>query len=182
LRSANWRPDRFTPTSTPARAPAAHFAERPFADPQDQPGVLGELDELGRRHETARAVLPAQQPLVAGHPPARELDHRLVEHAQLAVLDRAAQVRLERHPPGRGEVHLLGEELVVGAPGLLGVVHRRIGIADQGFGIATVVREDADADRGRDLEVALVHRHRLRHRLDDLLRHVREVRQVLEFG
>ncbi len=155
------------------RAPAADRAEHPVADAQDEAGVLGELDEFRGRDQAARAMLPAQQPLVSDDASGRDLDDRLVEHPQLLVLQRAAQVVLELHAARRREVHLLGEELVVGAPRFLRVVHRRVGVADQRLRVAPVVREDADADGGRNLQVALVHRHRLRHRLDDLLRDVR---------
>ena len=87
-----------------------------------------------------------------------------------------------REAARRDQVHLLGEELVVGAPHLLGVVHRRVGVADQRLGVAAVVGEHADADRGRDGELALLHRHRLRQLVDDLLRHLRDVRGALHLG
>ncbi len=37
--------------------------EHPFAERHDQPGLLGDRDELGRRNEAARRVVPAQQRL-----------------------------------------------------------------------------------------------------------------------
>ena len=78
------------------------------------------------------------------------------------------------------QVHLLGEELVVGAPHLLRRVHRRVGVADQGLGVAPVLREHRDADRRRHRELALLDLHRLRQVLDDLLRHRRGVGRALD--
>ena len=37
---------------------------------------------------------------------------------------------------------------------LLGVVHRDVGVAQQGVGIGAVVGEDRDADAGRDVQLA----------------------------
>ena len=99
---------------------------------------------------------------------------RLVVHAQLVAAERAAQVALQREAARSRLVHLLGEELVVGAAELLGVVHRRIGIADQRLRVAPVVGEDGDADRRRDDELALLDHDRLRELLDHLLRHLRD--------
>src|SRR3954452_23939816 len=44
----------------PARRLGAGFADDPGADLDDQAGVLGDRDELGRRHAPARRMVPAQ--------------------------------------------------------------------------------------------------------------------------
>src|SRR5216684_9231650 len=53
---------------------------------------------------------------------------------------------------------------------LLRAVHRDIRVLQQGPQILAVDRRDADADARRDLEFLAVHRHRLRHLDEDLLR------------
>ena len=77
------------------------------------------------------------------------VDDRLVVAAQL-VLARARGAGRSRARARRDAAWFIsrGEELVVGAPELLGVVHRGVGVADQRLGVAPVVGEDRDADRG----------------------------------
>jgi hemolysin activation/secretion protein len=68
--------------------PAAGFAQHPFADPQDQAGLLGELDEVAGQDQAALRMLPAQQRLVArGFPrlAAGGVDEALVVDPQLAL-------------------------------------------------------------------------------------------------
>ena len=48
---------------------AARFAQDPAADRDDQAGLLGERDEVERRHEPAVRVDPADERLDAGDPP-----------------------------------------------------------------------------------------------------------------
>ena len=162
--------------------PAAGFAQHPLAELQDHAGFLGELDEFGRRHQPALGMLPAHQRLVSGDAPGARVDHRLVVHAQLVLAQSAAQVALEREAARGRLVHLGGEELVIGAAHLLGVVHRRVGVADQRLGIAPVVGKHRDADGRRDRELALVGRDRARELLNHLLRHLHRIRGAPDFG
>ena len=127
-------------------------------------------------------VLPAHQGLVRHDLPALHRDDRLVVHAQLVAAERAPQVAFQREAPRRRKVHLLGEELVVGAAHLLRVVHGRVGVADQRLGVAPVVGKDADADRGRDHQLALLDERGIRQLLDHLLRHAGDVRGALDLG
>ena len=62
---------------------AARLAEHPPADRDDQAGLLGERDELRRRDEPARRVVPAQQRLDAVVGPPLEADDRLVVDLEL---------------------------------------------------------------------------------------------------
>src|SRR4051812_40129987 len=58
--SSNWRAETLTdtligcPLGTPARGLQAGLLDHPGADLHDQPALLGERDELGRRDEPAR--------------------------------------------------------------------------------------------------------------------------------
>src|SRR5438270_186736 len=73
---------------------------------------------------------------------------------ELFFLQRLAQFALERQLLGDPPGHLLGVEQVALAAGFC-LLERRLGIAEQGAGVGTVIREHCDADlRGsRDLAV-----------------------------
>jgi hypothetical protein len=51
--------DRHADVLWPAGRLTASFADRPGADRHDQPGLLGDQDELGRSDEAAAWVVPA---------------------------------------------------------------------------------------------------------------------------
>ena len=67
------------------RACAARLAQHPAAERHDQPALLGERDELVRRDDAARRVLPAHERLDADELAGREVDDRLVVARQLAA-------------------------------------------------------------------------------------------------
>ena len=75
--------------------PRAHLpaglAQHEPADRDDQPGLLGQRDEVQRRDQPAVGVLPADQRLDAGQPAGRQFDDRLVVDDELAVLDGAGR-------------------------------------------------------------------------------------------
>ena len=131
----------------------AGFAQHPFADRHDEAGLLGERDELGRRHQPMVRLLPAQQRLGADDAAAGEVDLRLVVQRELAALERAAQVGLGRQAAAHALVHLRAEELVVAAPRFLGVVHRGVGVAHQRLRGVAVVGIERDADAGRHVQL-----------------------------
>ena len=58
-----------------------------------------------------------------------------------------AQLALDIQSLGCRLVHVRSEELVIVPAGGLGVVHRRVGIFQDGIAVGAVIREDADADR-----------------------------------
>ena len=62
-------------------------------------------------------------------------------HGQLVVGERAAQAVLERDALQRLGVDVGVEELVVVAPLLLGLVHRRVGVLDQRLGVGRRLRD-----------------------------------------
>ena len=90
--------------------------------------------------------MPADQRFDAGRARAIGLELRLEAERQLVAGNRVAQLALDVEAFGRGEIHVGRKELVVVSPGRLGVIHRRIGVFQDGVAVRSVVREDADAD------------------------------------
>ncbi len=62
-------------------------------------------------------------------------------------------------------------EVFESALALLGLVHREVGLAQQGIGILAIVRIDADADAGADRVAPLLELERLGKRHGEFLRH-----------
>jgi hypothetical protein len=82
----------------PFRKLAAGLDEAPAAEAPDQPGLLGERDELSRWDEAVARVLPARERLEALDLARRERQRRLVVELELVVRDRLAQLGLELQP------------------------------------------------------------------------------------
>jgi hypothetical protein len=70
------------------RALLAGLLEHPAAEGDDQPGLLGQGDELGWEDLPACWVLPAHQRLQGGDSAAVKLHDRLVLDGELVLLDR----------------------------------------------------------------------------------------------
>jgi hypothetical protein len=73
-------------------------------------------------------VLPAHQRLGADHVAAVEVHERLVEEPQLAVVERALELLLDRERLDRPLAHRHVEQLGSVPAALLGSVHRGVGI------------------------------------------------------
>ena len=157
----------------PAPDLGAGGAQDPGADRHDQAGLLGQRDELGRRHQPEIGVEPAQQRLDAEHRPVGEADLGLVVDHELAVLERLPQPALQHQPLERRRVHVVGVELVVVAALLLRARQRVVGVLDQRVGVVAVVREQRDADAGAGGQLVRVDLQRRPQRLQHLLRHPR---------
>ena len=80
---------------------------------------------------------------------------------ELAVLERAPQVGLGGQAAAHALGHLRAEELIVGAAGLLGVIHRGVGVAHQRLGGVAVARVHRDADAAVGVQLVLGDRERL---------------------
>ena len=126
----------------------------------DQAGVLGDRDELGRRDAPERRVVPAQQRLEA-------LDAAVAEVARSAGSGACSSPRSSawrrsrsrsRRSATRSRIDASNDGDRV-APGVLGLVHGGVGVADHRLGVDVRDRTpslhgDADAGRGGDLGAA----------------------------
>ena len=145
--------------------------QHPFPDRHDEPGFLGERDELDGRHNTEIGMLPAHQRLDARDPLRIEVELRLIMQEELAALQAAAQGRLKRQPLERVDIDLLRVELVIVFAVLFRAVHRDIGVLHQGLFVVPLRRIRADADARRHAAFLPLNRHRLDERGEDLARY-----------
>ena len=139
----------------------------------DQPGLLGGLDERFRLEEAAGRRAPAGQRLETDQLAGGEVDQRLEEGNELAVLDAAADVLLQLHAVGELALQLRVEPGEAVPAGALGGVEREVALAkDVLLLLQTADLGEADRRGHEDLHVAEVDRLRqLRQdRLGELLR------------
>ena len=71
---------------------------------------------------------------------------------QLVFRQGTPQLAFQMQAPVGRRIHRFDEELVVVAAVGLGVIHRRVGVADQRLGILAVLRVEADTDRRRAVQ------------------------------
>ncbi|NLC61661.1 MAG: EAL domain-containing protein, partial [Gammaproteobacteria bacterium] len=118
-------------------APRGHLlaglAEHPAADPHDVAGGLGMADEVVRTHFPELAVAPADERLGGDDRAAAHVHLRLVHEMELARIHRAPQLGFQAQAVlarflQRGRVDL---PAVAGTA--LALVHRRVGVLDQGL-------------------------------------------------
>ena len=96
--------------------------------------------------------------------------HRLVVHAQLVLLQGAAQIAGHLNPVlGMGR-QLLGVQGITLASRTFGLEQSRVGIAQQLLGVQSIAGEHADADAGADKQLMPVDIERAFHDLQHLLR------------
>ena len=149
---------------------AARLVEHERADRHDQPGLLGQRDELARRDEAALGVVPAHERLGGDDVAGVEADDRLVLDGELAAVDRAAGARSLR--PWRcriAVVHRWLEARPAALAARLGLVHRDVGVADQLAGAHRLGAARGDADAGADATRLAARERALRERGDDAL-------------
>lgn len=147
---------------------AARFPQDPFADLDDQPVLLGKRNELIRRHEAPRRVVPAQQGLEADHL-AIHPRLRLEIDQELVLLQCLSQIVLQQPAIAQLPVHL-GLEQADPPPALaFGTIECCIGVGEQRGGIHAVVRIKRDADAEADMGKIVVDLELLADRLDQAL-------------
>ena len=135
-------------------------AQHPGADLDDEPGLLGNRNELGGRHRLAARRTPAQQRFDADLHAAGEVDLRLVIQHEFVALDRTTQAAFHAQAVQGARIHFFGIELEIAAAQFLGAVHGGVGILQQGIAVDAVARVDADADAADRREFVAEHVHR----------------------
>ncbi len=154
----------------PALVVAHDPLQHPLADFLDQVRLFRERDELRRRDVAVPRQAPADQRLAADHAPVAQVHLGLVQDHELVALDRAPQLGLQHQPLDRRGAHLRREEAVAVAAVLLGVVHRRVRVADQVDDVVGVARAQRDADAAGDVELVLVELERPAELVEELAR------------
>ncbi len=118
---------------------------------RDEPGLLGDRDELVRGQQAANGVLPTGERLEAGYRAVGERHLRLVAHRDLPGLDGTPELAGELQPTAAG-VLVGGDVADHTARRVLGLVHRDVRVLQHGGRLATVGGEQDDPDRDTDLE------------------------------
>ena len=112
--------------------------------------------------------------------PSRKIHLGLVQDDELVALERAAQLALQHEPlDGRG-IHVRYVKRPGIAAVLLGVVHRRIGVADQVDHVLGIVRADRDADARGQVDLLLIHVERAADLVEQRAGEGAEARTVVE--
>jgi hypothetical protein len=140
----------------PGPRAAARLREHPLADGHDQPGLLGQTNEVLGGQQPSVAMLPADERLDLGDPPGLEDHHRLVVDPELLPRHRAPEIDLQVKPLQRGRIHVLVEHLVARLPPGLGLVQGHVGIAQDVLGSGLARAAELDPDTGRDEHLAAV--------------------------
>ena len=121
-----------------------------LADRHDQPGALGERDELGGRDVLGALAVPARERLGADDAAGRQLHDRLVGDLEAALLDGALELAGERVAAQQRGGLAVVEDLEVALLLLLGGVHGDVGVAQHLGGGRLAVLAERDAGAGAD--------------------------------
>jgi len=158
-----------------AGAPLADFlarlVEHPVTDAHDQPRLFQQGDEQRRRNHAVAGAAPAYQRLGAADAPGDDIHLGLEEQHEFLVVDGAPQGVLHVQAGHRLGIHLRREEAEGVAARLLGAVHGRVGILDQGIGIDGIVGIHGNADAHRHRHFMALQVEGLAHRFADLVDH-----------
>ncbi len=149
------------------------FLEGEAAELFDLPGPLGERDEGAGADLTTLGMVPAHQRLGTDDPVAvLDIDDRLIEQLQVAAFERVLEVIFQRlgidgDGAGRG-----AESLDAVAAMAFGVMHGKLGVAQDIFGFGRLVVVDGDPDRDGERHVAIAEIEGIAQRLAHLFGHV----------
>ncbi|MFO1408778.1 MAG: hypothetical protein U1F06_00130 [Steroidobacteraceae bacterium] len=135
----------------------AGAAQHPVAEARHLAALLGQRDELRRRHLAELRVVPAQQCLERTHAAALQVDDRLEVQLEAVGVDRLAQ-RGQHAEALLGAPRGVGPEQAAGATAeQLGLVRRDAGVAHRRLGVARLAGHvrDADADQRPQQGVAV---------------------------
>jgi hypothetical protein len=127
---------------------STHKTER-----QDQSGFLGERNELGRGHQTAFWMPPANQRLGTDDA-ASPVNLWLVTQEEFLPLQRFPEISLKGRPGGDHGLHLGVKKAKGIATGRLGIVHGQIGPLHQLVDRILLAAKQGDADTRRIVVLA----------------------------
>ena len=96
--------------------------------------------KLPRKKQPPLWMLPAYERLDARDGSCLEIYLRLVMQQQFLAFKGISQLAFQRLALDGPKIHVFLKELVIVAPILLGVIHRRVGILDQCLRIFAVIR------------------------------------------
>ena len=140
------------------------MAQRPRV--RIRPELLGDRNELGRADLAAVFVGPPGEGLEPGDFARLQVDQRLIEQLELILIERAAKLGLDRETaPRLGRLLRL---VNLRAAGGLGLLDRKLGVAEQLFGILAGIHQRGP-DRAFDANFQLGQLERRRHHLLDAL-------------
>ena len=145
--------------AVPLRHLPDRLVEHKSPDGLDQARLLGDGDELQRRDEPSHRVVPAQQRLGAHRALAARLQDRLVIDLELPPSERVAELALHGKEVGGAPVQVVVKNLVSVPAGCLGLVHRRVSVAEhRRRRCARGGKDDADAARQGHILARAAHR------------------------
>src|SRR5258708_34102564 len=150
-----WREiDRYTDRLRPLHAFQARLAEDPATEIDDHAHVLGDRNDIDRRHRAAKRMIPPQQRLAGRYLAALQIDERLIKALEFLVRERPAQIEFENAARLDDLRHFFAEETEGAAAVRLGTVERHVGVLQKRVGAD--VRGHRDADAGPDLDQVIV--------------------------
>ena len=178
------------PVRSHSRAWRHASSQHPLVDLRDQADFLGDLEELAGRQQPAFGMLPADQRLDARRPGVSASDTIGWYHTRNSSRSTArrrsvsSRSRSDRRVVQRGVEHR-----VAAAAGVLGAVHRQVGVADDVLARLVRVGGHGHADAGAGEHVLAVERQRQRghllhalgdaHRVDRLADAVEQHRELV---
>ena len=123
------------------------------AELDDEFGFLRDRHEGRWVHHAVLGVIPADQRLESRQLLGREVDDRLIKHAQLVLLEGFPQIALDRHPVVADAAHLWPENLDPVDAAAFGPVHRDFGFLQEIVRVFLVAVVDRDADRAGEHDI-----------------------------
>ena len=120
-------------------------AQHPLPDRHNQSDFFGQRNKLCRRDDRG-AVFPTNQGFDADHAPAAQIHLWLVLQKKFIAFHGLPQLRLQCQSRGDSHMQLRCIELKIVTPLFLGAIHRGISIFQQGGGVGTVNRIQAETD------------------------------------
>ncbi len=144
--------------------------EHPAPDRHDQAGLLGQRDEVERRHQAALGVAPPEQRLEADDLLRRDVDDRLVVQLQLLGVEGPGELRPDGVPLDVGRVVARLEDLEPALAAGLGRVHGHVGGAEHADAAGGAGRRGGEPDAESGAHQVLTDRGGCPQRVDHAVR------------